>query len=113
MNTHTEELWDALTSGNTRRLVEQMRAVSSTEPQQPRNRISSAPVEGSSPTAGPRTAGAGTSEHDALVISQYRQSIYGYERLIEKLYDLARADRFDELHDLVRAEYLSIHGPRA
>ena len=75
------------------------------EPQQPRNRISSAPVEGLSPTAGIGTADAGT-------LAQYRQAIYAHERLIEKLYDLARADRFDELHDAIRAEYLSIHGPR-
>lgn len=36
-----------------------MRPVSSTEPQQPRNRFSFAPVEGSSPTAGIGTADAG------------------------------------------------------
>jgi hypothetical protein len=83
----------------------------SPEPQQPMPG-SPALVEGSSPTAGPRTAGAGTSEHDELVISQYRQAIYAHERLIDKLYDFARAERWDELHDLVRAEYLSIHGPR-
>ena len=60
MSIDTENLWNALTSRNAQRLVEQMRAVSSTEPQQPRNRISSAPVEGSSPTAGIGTADAGT-----------------------------------------------------
>jgi hypothetical protein len=55
------------------------------------------------------TVDAGTAGVD-LRITQYRQSIYAHERLIEKLYDLARADRFDELHDAIRAEYLAIHG---
>lgn len=64
------------------------------------------------PTAGIGTADAGIPSGDKLVIAQQRQSIYGYERLIEQLYDLARADRFDELHDAIRAKYLAIHGPR-
>lgn len=60
--------------------------------------------------AGLGSVEAGILSGDKLVIDQQRQSIYGYERLIEKLYDLARADRFDELHDAIRAEYLAIHG---
>lgn len=81
------------------------------EPQQPMPGIPPALVEGSLPTAGIGTADAGTPEHDQLVIDQYRQAIYAHERLIEKLYDLVRADRYDELHDAVRAEYMKIHGP--
>jgi hypothetical protein len=81
----------------------------SPEPQQPRNRISSAPVEGSSPTAGPRTAGAGTSEHDELVVSQYRQSIYGYEQLINSLHDLL-PENVDAAYDLVHRAYIEING---
>ena len=73
------------------------------EPQQPMPG-NPALVEGSSPTAGIGTADAGT------FLAQYRQEVYGYERLIEQLHDLARANRYDELHDLVRAKYLSIHG---
>ena len=69
-------------------------------------------LSGEGSPAGPGTAGAGSSSRDKLVIDQQRQSIYGYERLIDKLYDLARADRFDELHDAIRAAYLAIHGPR-
>lgn len=42
---------------NTR--IHALTPLSSNEPQQPRNRISSAPVEGSSPTAGIGTADAG------------------------------------------------------
>jgi hypothetical protein len=64
------------------------------------------------PNAGIGTADAGIPKHDELVVSQYRQAIYAHERLIDKLYDFARAERWDELHDLVRAEYLAIHGPR-
>lgn len=57
------------------------------------------------------TVDAGTAGVD-IRIARYRQAVYAHERLIEKLYDLARADRFDELHDAIRAEYLEIHGPR-
>jgi hypothetical protein len=85
-------------------------AKSSSEPQQPMPG-SPALVEGSSPTAGPGTAGAGSSSCDRLVIDQYRQAIYAHERLIEKLYDLM-PERMDDAYDLVRAEYLAIHGPR-
>lgn len=67
------------------------------------------PEEGSH--AGPGTAGAGSSSCDRLVIDQYRQAIYAHERLIEKLYDLM-PERMDDAYDLVRAEYLAIHGPR-
>lgn len=59
--------------------------------------------EGSSPRAD-----LGTAE---VSVSQYRARIYEFERLIDRLYDLARADRFDELHDELRAEYRAIHGP--
>lgn len=54
-------------------------------------------------------AGLGSVEA-GIHIAQYRQEIYAYERLIESLYDLARANRYDELHDMVRAKYLAIHG---
>lgn len=59
MSTDAESLWNALTSRNTQRLVEQMRAVSS-EPQQPMPGNPPRLVEGSSPTAGIGTADAGT-----------------------------------------------------
>lgn len=62
-----------------------------------------------SPTAGPRTAGAGTSEHDELVVSQYRQSIYGYEQLINRLHDLL-PENVDAAYDLVHRAYLEING---
>jgi hypothetical protein len=89
------------------------RSPTSSDPQSPRNRISSAPAgESDGATAGLGAAKASFLSHDELVVSQYRQAIYAHERLIDKLYDLARAERWDELHDLVRAEYLSIHGPR-
>lgn len=78
---------------------------SSKGPQQPMPG-SPALVEGPSPTVDARTAGVD------IQISQYRQEVYGYERLIERMYDLARANRYDELHDVVRAKYLSIHGSR-
>lgn len=71
------------------------------EPQQPRNRSSFAPVEGSSPADDAGTAG--------VVDSQYRRRIYEYERLIEQLHDLL-PERADDAYDLVRAEYLAIHG---
>lgn len=61
--------------------------------------------------AGSGTAGAGSLSGDKLVIAQYRQAIYAHERLIEKLYDLM-PERMDDAYDLVRAEYLAIHGPR-
>lgn len=55
-----------------------------------------------SPTAG--TAGVGDFS------AQYRARIYGYERLIDRLYDLAHAERFDDLTCLVTDEYRAIHG---
>jgi hypothetical protein len=85
----------------------------SSDPQSPRNRISSAPAgEFEGATADLGTAKVSLPTHDELVISQYRQAIYAHERLIDKLHDFARAERWDELHDLVRAEYREIHGPR-
>lgn len=89
------------------------RSPTSSDPQSPRNRISSAPAgEFEGATADLGAAKVSLPTHDEIVISQYRQAIYAHERLIEKLYDLARAERYDELHDLVRAEYRDIHGPR-
>lgn len=61
--------------------------------------------EGLSPTAGTGTAGVGD-----LLVSQYRARIFQYERLIDRLYDMARAERYDELHDELRQEYRAIHG---
>lgn len=61
--------------------------------------------------AGLGSVEAGTLTGDKLVIAQQRQSIYGYERLIEQLYDLL-PERVDDAYDLVRAKYLAIHGPR-
>jgi hypothetical protein len=77
----------------------------SSKPQQPRNRESFATVEGSSPCADTGTAGVSD-----LLVSQYRARIYQHERLIDRLWDLVRAERWDEAHDVVRAEYRAIHG---
>lgn len=63
------------------------------------------------PNAGLGSVEAGILSGDALVIAQYRQAVYAHERLIEKLYDLM-PERVDDAYDLVRAEYLAIHGPR-
>jgi len=83
----------------------------SSDSQSSRNRISSAPArESEDATADLGAAKVSLPAHDELGISQYRQAIYAHERLIDKLYDLARAERYDELHDLLRAEYLEIHG---
>jgi hypothetical protein len=34
-----------------------------------------------------------------------------YERIIGQLYELLKAEKFDEALDLVRAEHEAIHGP--
>jgi hypothetical protein len=57
--------------------------------------------EGSSPTDDAGTAG--------VVLSQYRARIHEYERLIGQLHELL-PDRADDAYDLVRAEFLAIHG---
>lgn len=76
------------------------------EPQQPMPGNPPRLVEGSFPTVDAGTAGVD------LRISQLRQAIYAHERLIDRMYDLARANRNAELHDVIRAEYLAIHGPQ-
>jgi hypothetical protein len=55
-------LWDAIQSGDVRAVAKQLH--SSSEPQQPRNRESFAPVEGSSPTDDAGTAGVVSSDYD-------------------------------------------------
>lgn len=54
-------------------------------------------------------AGLGTAE--AGLLASQRARIYEFERLIEKLYDVL-PENPDRAYDLVRAEYLAIHGPR-
>jgi hypothetical protein len=108
MSTDLNSLWDAIQRRDTREIASHIIPQTRSNPG---TVLASLPQKGL-PTAGIGTADAGILSGDKLVISQYRQAIYGYERLIEQLYDLARADRFDELHDAIRAEYLAIHGPR-
>ena len=79
-------------------------SASSRDPQQLRNRQSFAPVEGSSPAADARTAGI------SVLSTEHRAAIRAHERFVEKLYELL-PDRADDAYDLVRAEYLAIHGP--
>lgn len=57
-----------------------------------------------SPPAGLRTAEAG-------ILASQRARIYELERFVEKLYD-ALPENPERAYDLVRAEYLAIHGPR-
>ena len=111
---HPAALWSAISRGAVSEIANELfsrTAVSSaipeeTGPQHPMSRcpgLVERPVPSASPCADTGTAGVSDSSHRAFV--------YKHERLIEQLYDLARAERFDELHDVVRAEYLAIHGP--
>lgn len=60
--------------------------------------------EGSPPAAVLGTAEAG-------ILASQRARIYALEQFVEKLYDALPEDP-DKAYDLVRAEYLAIHGPR-
>jgi len=74
------------------------------EPQQPMCRYPDL-VEGSSPCADARTASVGDlSEREHLRLQP------PYERFIAQLHELLSNDRFDEAHDLVRAEHCAING---
>lgn len=45
------------------------------------------------------------------LIAHYRRKDAEHERLIGRLYELLGAENLDDALDLVRAEYVAIHGP--
>jgi hypothetical protein len=95
-------LFNALITGNARKVMEELFPRRS--PQQPMPGTP-ALVEGLSPAADTGTAGVGDlSEREHLRLQP------PYERFIAELYELLSNDRFDEAHDLVRAEHRAIHG---
>lgn len=56
---------------------------------------------------------AATAELDRrqVVIDQYRRRTAEHEHLISRVYLLLNAEKTDDALDIVRAEYVAIHGP--
>lgn len=109
------QLFDAIVTGNARAVANQLfprTAVSSAIPSSEvagtgRHSIRETGPEvlGGFPSAdrGPATVGV-LSEREHLRLQP------PYERFIAELHELLSNDRFDEAHDLVRAEHRAIHG---
>lgn len=104
MNTDLLSLWGAIQRGDTLAIASQMFPPSADTAHKPLSQ-----GQKDVPHAGLGSVEAGFPEDAKLRLSQQRQTIYGHERLIEKLYDLLPG-KVDEAYDLVRAAYLEIHG---
>lgn len=96
---NTASLFDALITGNARKVADELFPQS---PQQPMSRCPDL-VEGLSPRADTGTAGVSD------LPGSYRAQVYALELVINRLHDLL-PDNVDEAYVLVQKTYRAIHG---